>query len=372
MRIAVLNLHVGGMLHYAAGLANSLADRDTVASFGPEEASPRLFDSRVKVFGYPVPQCAALRESRRFLRIGSTLKALRRDLLAWQPDILHVTSGHHLYPLFLPALAARVPTVATLHDVRAHPGESERRVRRKLGLLIRCSRCVLVHTADLRDLAVRTWGLPPDNARVMPFCRFDAFTPWARGRREIPTQILLFGRIRAYKGVGVMLEAMPIVVNRLADAHLVIAGQGNMRPYRDAVRRLAGHVTVRNRFVDDEETAALFETSAVVAAPHLEASQSAIPFVAASFARPVVASRVGGIPDVVDHEHTGLLVPPGDPRALAQAVVRLLTHADQRRAMGEAARKKVASAHGPQAVGSALRAAYARSVSRCALPTCRT
>jgi glycosyltransferase involved in cell wall biosynthesis len=73
--------------------------------------------------------------------------------------------------------------------------------------------------------------------------------------------------------------------------------------------------------------------------PYLEASQSGVVPVAYAFGKPVVATRVGGLPDVVEHGQTGLLVPPGDSQSLARAVIDLLTDDARRRDMGARARR---------------------------------
>jgi len=363
MRVAVLNLHVGGMMHYASSVANSVADRNDVACYCPVETPAEFFNPRVRVFRYPVPQWPSLHELPRLLTIGPTLRQLKRELREWRPDVLHVTSGHVAYILFLPALASKVPIVSTMHDVAPHPGETRRRVHMKLALLVKHSRLVLVHTEALREQAMKEWDLRPEHVRVVPFCEFNVFRTWARGRAENQHQVLLFGRLRAYKGIEVMLEAMPLIRRQVPEANLVIAGQGDLRPYRRLIRQAGDTVVVRNRFLDNAEAAELFETSAVIVAPHLEASQSAIPFVAASFARPVVASRVGGIPEVVRHGETGLLVPPGDREALAEAVVKLLKDPARRRQMGARARGLAAAEHGDTVIAEALGCAY-RSVVR--------
>jgi glycosyltransferase involved in cell wall biosynthesis len=80
----------------------------------------------------------------------------------------------------------------------------------------------------------------------------------------------------------------------------------------------------------------LFGRARVVVTPYRRASQSGVVHLAYTFDRPVVASAVGDIPDVVDDGATGLLVPPDDPAALADALVRLLTDAEEADRMGAA------------------------------------
>jgi glycosyltransferase involved in cell wall biosynthesis len=78
----------------------------------------------------------------------------------------------------------------------------------------------------------------------------------------------------------------------------------------------------------------------VVALPYIDATQSGVIATAYNFGRPVVATTVGGLPSMVDHRRTGLLIPPGDERALADAIVTLLTDAELRRRLGRGARAR--------------------------------
>jgi glycosyltransferase involved in cell wall biosynthesis len=77
-------------------------------------------------------------------------------------------------------------------------------------------------------------------------------------------------------------------------------------------------------YVPNRQLAELFQRSTLVACPYVDATQSGVVLTAYAFRKPVVASDTGGLPEYVHHGETGLLVPPGDPGALAGAVVKLL------------------------------------------------
>jgi glycosyltransferase involved in cell wall biosynthesis len=99
-----------------------------------------------------------------------------------------------------------------------------------------------------------------------------------------------------------------------------------------------------NRYITQKDIPRLFQQSSLVVLPYVEASQSAVIPVAYAFGRPVVASKVGGLPEVVDHGQTGLLVPPGDSDALAEAIISLLRDRDTRHQMGRQALEKTKGA----------------------------
>jgi glycosyltransferase involved in cell wall biosynthesis len=89
--------------------------------------------------------------------------------------------------------------------------------------------------------------------------------------------------------------------------------------------------------------ARLFQEASIVALPYVEASQSAVLAIAQAFGKPVVATAVGGIPEVVEHGETGYLVPPRDSYSLAEAIVTLLQDPGLRQEMGHKALQKAES-----------------------------
>ena len=115
---------------------------------------------------------------------------------------------------------------------------------------------------------------------------------------------------------------------------------------------------IHNTFVSDAERSAMFARASLVALPYIEASQSGVVPLAYSFSKPVVATTVGGLPDMIEDGKTGLLVPPRDERALADAVVRLLVDKDLRQQMGRNGRHKMDTEYSLAAVAQQTLAVY--------------
>jgi glycosyltransferase involved in cell wall biosynthesis len=138
-------------------------------------------------------------------------------------------------------------------------------------------------------------------------------------------EILFFGNVRAYKGLEDLVAALPHV-RRSVDATLVVAGTffEPLEKYRAQVRDLGveEHVRFISDYVPDEEVAQLFARSDVVALPYRSAPGSGVLGQAAVAARPVVATAVGSLPQLIGDR--GVLVAPGDPVALAGGLVRAL------------------------------------------------
>jgi len=248
--------------------------------------------------------------------------------------------------------------VATLHDVRIHPGELRLYEQLKLRPLLHHARRLIVHSESLREQALRRWRLPPDRVIVIPCGLLKPAGAGDAGIVEDPSQVLLVGRLYAYKGLEILLRAWPSVIAGCPSARLVIAGAGCLAPWRRMLEPWAGRVRIINRYLPDRDLARLMAESAVVALPYLEASQSGMALTAAAFGKAVVASRVGAIPEAVRHNETGLLVPPGDAAALGAALLRLLQDPEERRRLGRSALEQGQRRFGPQAIGDRLLALY--------------
>jgi glycosyltransferase involved in cell wall biosynthesis len=192
-------------------------------------------------------------------------------------------------------------------------------------------------------------GIDPGRVRVIPHGAFDYLTrqpdeaplPPELAAVENPV-VLFFGLIRPYKGVDVLLEAFRSVEG----AELWIVG----RPLGmsvDSLRKLAagarGRVRFVPRFVSDQELPAYFRRADIVALPHRDAEQSGVLYAALAFGKPIVMSDVGGFPEVA-RTGAGVLVPPGDPRALAAKLTELLERPGDRKRLAAAA---AAAAAGP-------------------------
>jgi glycosyltransferase involved in cell wall biosynthesis len=125
--------------------------------------------------------------------------------------------------------------------------------------------------------------------------------------------------------LDVLLEAMALVQRPL---HLVVAGEfwQDEAIYREQIKQLGlgSKVTLINKYVPDEEVAALMQAAVVVILPYRSATQSAIVQVAFGHGKPVITTDVGGLTEAVQHDSTGLIVPPENPAMLAAAIDRFL------------------------------------------------
>jgi glycosyltransferase involved in cell wall biosynthesis len=156
-----------------------------------------------------------------------------------------------------------------------------------------------------------------------------------------PPHVLYVGRLSEEKGVLELLEAA-------AGLPLVVVGDG---PLRDRVPDAVG-------FVAPSEVGEYLARAAVVVCPSHREGYGVVARQALAYGRPVVASAVGGLPEVVVDGATGLLVPPRDPPALRKALERLLADEALRKRLGDAGRRLAEERLGQDAAAAALVAAY--------------
>lgn len=156
--------------------------------------------------------------------------------------------------------------------------------------------------------------------------------------------ILYVGRLVYRKGIHILVKAMPLILRELPDAQLLIAGEGIMENFIKLLIKsldLEDHVTLLG-FVPDEKLPDLYRLSRVFVMPSLYCESFGITLLEAMASRkPVVASNVGGVPEVIEDEVTGLLFKKGDERDLADCVLRILNEHCFALELAERARRSV-------------------------------
>ncbi len=138
--------------------------------------------------------------------------------------------------------------------------------------------------------------------------------------------LLFFGFVREYKGLRYLLQAMPKILAANPNTRLMIVGDfgSDEDSYLELIRELGigEQLLIRSGYTPDREVEPYFAAADLVMLPYTSATQSGVAQIAYGFEKPVIATEVGGLPDVVTDGQTGYLVPPEDPDALADAVTR--------------------------------------------------
>jgi glycosyltransferase involved in cell wall biosynthesis len=179
---------------------------------------------------------------------------------------------------------------------------------------------------------------------LAPLARLDAAAPQLRGQLGIPRRAPVIGYVGRFvpiKDLATLIGAFAQVVQHVPDAVLLMVGDG---PVRSELESLVATLNLQRQvhFLGwIEELAPLYATIDICALSSLNEGTPVALIEAMAAAKAVVATRVGGIADVVEHERTGLLVPSGDPEALADAIARLAADPGERCRMGAAGRHAV-------------------------------
>jgi glycosyltransferase involved in cell wall biosynthesis len=250
------------------------------------------------------------------------------------PVLLHVHSG----PGDLAAFHARL-------------GPLRRAVFR--GALRRADRVLAVSAASARELRER-YGA--HEVEVLPN-PFPAAPPGARpadpaapGAAHV---LYLGGFANPVKGGSVLLEALPALLRAWPDAPVTLAGPGEPPP---ALAALDGRVRWRG-WLDEAAKAQALDDADVFVLPSTSEGLPVALLEAMAHGKAAVATAVGGVPDVLADGREGVVVPPGDPGALADALVRVVGDPGAARDAGRAARERAAGA-GPEQAAARLDALY--------------
>lgn len=361
MKVAFVAFNFG---EYCVRLASGISqDRDTrILLFLPKnEGAPylHLLGNSVGLQLFDMPRLRQL-----FKQI-QMLTHLVRQIRRFNPDVIHLQLGHFSFNLLALPLLSKYPLVLTVHDALIHPGDADSAKAPQWVLDRAChlARQRIVHVPQVKDLLVQRLGIPGNTVHVIPHVIVgDVDVTIGEDVREEWPLILFFGRIWEYKGLEYLIRAEPLITSKVPQAKIVIAGKGEDF---DRYRRMMVHpdkFIVHNEYVSDEKRAALFSQASVVVLPYVEASQSGVIPIAYSFGKPVIATTVGGLPEMVEHGRTGYLVKPRDSNALAEAIVLLLQDKERRRLFGVNGMRKINVECSPEVVGRKTRIVYRQAV----------
>ena len=371
-----------GIAVYGRTLARALAKLGHevyVISATPAETESVGDEDGVRVYRLPLAAPERITERRPIdlisysKRVAALVRSLHDEVgldVVEFPDL--AAEGHALVHTGCPP----VPTVTRIHTplylLFEHDGRRlDARTRAMSDLeneAVRNSTFLSAPSGFVAGRVAGDLGFAPESVRVQPNpvdCEF--FAPdFAAETSDAPT-VLCVGRLRRLKGTHVLVRAVPRILERFPRARFVFAGGDTPtgpggKSYKDWMQgalsrrhwrglEFLGHVA-------PDELVALYRGSAVVVAPSLYENFPNVCLEAMACGRPLVASAVGGIPEMVDDGRTGVLVVPEDPDALAGAICGLLADAGARAEMGRRARQHVLERFEASAVAREMTVLY--------------
>lgn len=342
--LVITDLEIGGVPLHLARLARSLRNaglRVTVVSLVP----PGPVARRLAADGIPVRSARAAHR----LDLLAVLR-LARILRQTRPALVHAFLFHANLAARLAAAIIGFPARRLLCEIQTV--EIERRWHLALeALTCRLSRCTIANSPSVAAHLHRHARIPLSRLVCIPggidLDDFDARAAEHSARLPVLPDRPLFvwvGRFDPIKRLDVLLDAFARARPRIG-GHLVLIGDG---PLRESIRAhaaragIAPHVTFAG--LRDDVPAWLTRADVFVFPSAAEGMPNAL-LEAMAAALPIITTDAPGCRDLIQHERTGLLVPPGDSRAVADAMLRLATDPPLARRLGHAARREIQRAY---------------------------
>lgn len=348
-------------LDYTIQLVNSLSKNENVKSllilFNTPKATPKVKEyltyvcEKVEVY--------LTREKGSFLWSPTNLVIfidVLKKINHFKPDIIHVQYPSGL-PTFLILLFSKFfkkyRLISTIHDARPHIGYGNLLSLYMHSWILKNSKCIFVHGKQQKEIIIKEHNInenritviPMGEHNVKPFEKYLCAKPTYNSDKHI---ILFFGSITSYKGLEYLIKCEPLITKEVPDVKIIIAGGKGKGKYDTNYLKKCKEMIINkdsfliyNHYIDWKLGAELFQKARVVVLPYIEATQSGVIPVAYAFKKPVVVTNVGALPEAVDNGKTGFVVPPKNPVALAEAIIKLLKDEKLRKEMGEAGYKKL-------------------------------
>lgn len=320
----------GGMLHYSSQLLGCMPESiEKALIIGDSGENDKLFTGTTL--------CKISLKKRDVLK---TTQAIIQFTKTFKPDIIHFTDFNYLLIPLIPFIR-KYPIIVTAHDVSVHEGSDTLFNKIVLRLFLMMGKYHIVHGEGLKNQLAKK-GFKEERISIIPHGDYSFFLKYKNEEVIESCDLLFFGRILKYKGLDYLLKAMKIVIDQNKGVRLVIAGSGDIDEYQPLIESIdITNLDIHNSFIPDHDVPKFFMAAKIVVLPYIEASQTGVVPIAYAFKKPVIATSVGAIPEMVEDGITGLIVPPKDENALAEAIIQLLNDDPGRKLMGEQAYVKM-------------------------------
>lgn len=240
------------------------------------------------------------------------------------PDVIIL--DNYMLTYFLSILRYRKKMMMVVHDPFLHSGENfliDRYLRKIYFKLIDFK--ILLNESQ-RDDFIKHYNQDKTKIFTSFLSIYEYLACFKTGKKPDVAQfnVLFFGRISPYKGIKYLLDAFIILVKekKYLDITLTIAGSGNFDFEIEEYKKYP-QITILNNYIDPEVLADLINQSSVVVCPYTDATQSGVVMSSYAFKKPVIATNVGGLPEMVENKKTGLIIEPQSSQAIYEAIVEL-------------------------------------------------
>ena len=244
-------------------------------------------------------------------------------MIAKRYDVIHIAWPLNVYQFALYFLRKKM--VLTVHDPFPHSFSETRIVKLRRRVAFSLTQNFVILNRNQKDDFINHYHLDKKNiieSQLSSYTLFRALDYGSKGR-DNTDYILAFGRICKYKGFDFLLPAMKKVHEVHPECKLVIAGKGDFH-FDVSEYASLDYIDLRNRFIPDDEMVSLVKNALFMVCPYTDATQSGVIMSSYAFYRPVVATNVGGLPEMVINDRYGFIVKEKDVDALADAIIKLL------------------------------------------------
>ena len=245
---------------------------------------------------------------------------LAKAIQKLNPDVIHCNNFLHFnFTYFL--FSNRIPKVLTVHDPLPHSGESSKKNIAIRKLNYRFFTNIILLNQSQTEAFLEDSGKDPDNVYFSGLGSYSYLQKYNQENIYIKkkNQILIFGRISPYKGIEELCRAFSFVIKEFPDAKLIIAGSGEYN-FNIITYQSSQNYFFINRYIPNAELVQLIQESQFVVCPYKDATQSGVVMTSFALDQPVIATNVGGLKEMIIHNHTGLLIEPNNIPQLAESI----------------------------------------------------
>lgn len=261
---------------------------------------------------------------------------------AFNPNCLYVPMPFMWEYFIVPFVKNNVLKIRTVHDVIAHTGEYQTFFQFKTNLAYKFYDRFIILSETFRTNLL-SHGVDSECIAHIPHANFSYYLSDDVRLNNQPNNVIgFFGTISKYKGIDDLLCAFLDIRHKYPNVKLLIAGSGNLTPYESLLESMKDDVILYNKWISDEEVEKIISYVDFLVLPYKDASQSGVIPLANSFAKPVIATDVGGLHEQVSDE-TGLIIPPNNHLELVNAIAYFIEHYDIVREKGMKAKQKMES-----------------------------
>lgn len=326
MNLALISFHFS---EYSFHLAKALANQHTVLLILNESNAYKELNEKVLTENIKSLKIILLKDVSVFnIMFVRNVTKVVSEIYRFSPDIIHYQEAPRDYLVAALPFISKYPSVVTIHDHKPHTGQDSN-VRKRIKLyrsimrrradgLIVHGNTILIETEKMYPGKVGSVFSIPHGPLGESIEGDEIDFEWDVG------SLLFFGRIEEYKGLKYLLAAANELSEKNIKFKVVIAGSGSdLEQYKN---KILGdpNIELLDKYIPNEDIPELFKRANLIVLPYTDATQSGIVAMALKFGRPIVATDVGSIAEVVRHEYNGLLVQARNSVELAEAIEKLI------------------------------------------------